>query len=193
MEVADVCGSRPLRQTPHFSILAITAGSPVPKGGVMGFLDRLFGREAKPKPVTTTQSKADGLANSHSATAAPSDVVSALQRALGGALSPRARQASDFALRYVRAVNFLDDCGEFTLEKLRKTYDIAGLSAPGTDRETHEQWEKSKLILSNSDSPGGPEFIRFDMRRLLLEGVTNAAPHIGNVEPALRRWLEQKR
>jgi hypothetical protein len=120
-------------------------------------------------------------------------MATALATALKENLDPRTRQATEFALRYVRGVSFLDECGDFTLEKLRKVYDIAGLTAPGTDAETRDQWQKSQLILSSPGVPGGPEFIRFDMRRLFMEGITNAAPHIGRLEKPLRAWLAGRR
>ncbi len=125
--------------------------------------------------------------------ATPTDLPSALSQALTGNISGKTRQATEFALRYVGAVTYLDDCGDFTLEKLRESYDIAGLTAKGTREETQNQWDKSELILSTPGSPGGSEFIRHDMRRLLLEGITNAAPHIGLLEGPLREWLEQRR
>jgi hypothetical protein len=102
------------------------------------------------------------------------------------------------AMNYIKAVEYLDGCGEFTLAKLRRAYEIAGVDGPDTDAETARLWEQSKQILSSaaagrgSGEPGGPEFLRFDLRRNYVEGITNAAPHCGAASSDISEWLAAK-
>jgi len=124
-----------------------------------------------------------------------STVVASLQEAMAAVPDEYHRRPFVMALNYIQAVEFLDGCGEFSLAKLRRAYEIAGVDTPETDEETERIWERSSQILSSlaagrgPGEPGGHEFLRFELRRTYLEGIRNAAPHCGPAAGAVLRWL----
>lgn len=122
-------------------------------------------------------------------------VVETLTRVMATVPDEYGRRPFVMAIHYIRAVEFLDSCGEFTLEKLRRAYEIAGVAGPDTDAETESLWRRAGLVLSSAAAgrgpgePGGTEFLRFDLRRVYREGISNAAPHCGAASGAVRDWL----
>ncbi len=72
--------------------------------------------------------------------------------------------------KFRAAVKYLDGCGEMTLEKLQKASDISGTEIPA--RELRTMWEAADLVLPLHGQPGGKEFVRFQMRKTLEEGIS---------------------
>lgn len=130
---------------------------------------------------------------------ARSEVLASLSTVMGSVRDEYGRRPFVMAMSYIAAVEYLDNCGEFTLTKLRQAYAVAGINGPGTDTETATLWERSQLVLSSAAAgrgtgePGGPEFIRFDLRRTLMEGIMNAAPHCRAASGDVKEWLAAKR
>lgn len=71
--------------------------------------------------------------------------------------------------KYKQAKEYLENCGELTVDKLVKMNDIAQV---GFKREElQQQMDNSALILPSGDRPGGKEAIRWMMLQSLDEGI----------------------
>ena len=71
---------------------------------------------------------------------------------------------------YKRAVQYLDNCGELTLEKLIEARNIAG--AGPEDNWLRNMWGKASNILPGiGEGPGGREQLRYDMRKTLVQAI----------------------
>ncbi len=76
--------------------------------------------------------------------------------------------ARNRAENYRKAVRYLDTCGELTLDKLRKATQIAGVEM---ESDLRRMWSQADAVLPRMGEPGGKEFVRFTVRKTLLEGI----------------------
>jgi hypothetical protein len=78
------------------------------------------------------------------------------------------REARQTAAKYRKAVAYLDGCGQLTFDKLVKATEIAGVEM---ESELSRMWSQADYVLPESGQPGGKEFVRFTIRKTLIEGA----------------------
>lgn len=97
----------------------------------------------------------------------------------------KVRQRAD---NYKQALKCLDECGDLTYDKLREANQIAGIDM--SESELQEMWKKAGYIFSSDNHPGGKEFLRFELRKTLIEGITTfeaIADKLGTTE---KKWWQ---
>lgn len=85
---------------------------------------------------------------------------------MGSEVSRKARQMVE---NYKRALKYLDECGELTYEKFVEANRIAGVDV--SESQLRAMWDQAKYILPTGGQPGGTEYLRFQMRNTLIEGM----------------------
>jgi len=78
------------------------------------------------------------------------------------------REARERAANYRKAVAHLDGCGELTFDKLVKATQIAGVEM---ESDLRRMWSQADYVLPKPGEPGGKEFVRFTLRKTLIEGA----------------------
>lgn len=71
---------------------------------------------------------------------------------------------------YRRALKFLEECGDFTYEKLKEAHEIAGIDVP--DYQLRSEWSDALAVLPLGGRPGGREMLRSLMKKELKEGIS---------------------
>lgn len=103
---------------------------------------------------------------------------------IGSEVGKKARQIVE---NYKLALKYLDECGELTYEKLVEANRIAGVVMP--ESQLRAMWDQADYILPTGGQPGGKEFLRFQMRSTLIEGIATfeaLADKLGASEK--KRW-----
>jgi hypothetical protein len=80
-----------------------------------------------------------------------------------------ARQTRQRLDGYKRALKYLDECGDLTLDKMREANRIARVDMP--EFQLRALWEQADCVLPTDGHPGGHESMRFHMRNTLIEAI----------------------
>lgn len=98
------------------------------------------------------------------------------------------REARQRAANYKRALKYLDECGTLTYDKLREANRIAAVDMAESQLRT--MWEQAGYILPTGGHPGGQEFLRFQMRSTLMEGIATFEAVADKLGKSERKWWQ---
>lgn len=71
--------------------------------------------------------------------------------------------------RFQKAIRYLNGCGTITLKKIQKANRISG--ADISTSKIYSMWEQADHILPCNGHPGGKDFVRYDMKKTMEEGI----------------------
>ncbi len=79
-------------------------------------------------------------------------------------------KAKNTVENYKRALKFLDECGEWTFEKLKEAHEIARIDVP--DYQLRSEWSDAlAVVFPSKGRPGGTELLRYLMKKELKEAI----------------------
>jgi len=88
----------------------------------------------------------------------------------------------ELADNYRRAIAYMDNCREWTLEALLETNRISGGNM--SEAQCRQTWQDARFIFPDSEDkhPGGTESLRYTMRSTLMEAISTFEGLIGKPE-----------
>ena len=99
-----------------------------------------------------------------------------------------ARELKQRVDNYKRALKYLDECGDLTYDKLHEANRISG--GDMADSRLRAMWEQADTILPTHGQPGGKEFLRFQMRNSLIEGIATFESLAGKLVASEKKWWQ---
>ena len=104
---------------------------------------------------------------------------------MSSAIGREARQRVD---NYKRALKSLDECGDLTFIKLREAVRIAGVDL--SESQHRAMWDQADNILPTGGKPGGKEFLRFQMRNTLIQGIATFEAVADKLGASEKKWWQ---
>ena len=89
------------------------------------------------------------------------------------------REAVAMSRRYLEAIKYLENCGEMTLEKYKRAWEISG----ARNERILQDWLAADDVMARPGEPGGKEYLRFTMIQNLTEGIKLAGAVAGRAAP----------
>jgi hypothetical protein len=105
---------------------------------------------------------------------------------MGGNVETKAREQ---VASFRKALEYIDNCGDFTFEKFREADRIAGGTM--TESEARSMWSQSEGVMPGDTHSGGPDFLRHTLRTTFVEGIEmfgTLADELGD-EPSRKKGL----